>query len=55
LALVVEGHLTQAAGGDPFLAQTPLFLAMSPISALWNFDGDDFFGDVVAVHELLLW
>ena len=47
---VVQRHLAQAGGGDPLLALANFFGHGFPLDALGHFDGDDFFGDFVAVH-----
>src|SRR5690606_14398370 len=49
-----QGHLAQAGGGDPFLAQPDLGGDLAPLDASLHLGGDDLLGDFQATHARLL-
>ena len=52
--LGIQHHLAQAGGGGPFFAQAHFLGHRFPGDAFADLAGDDFFGDVVAVHKSFL-
>jgi len=47
----IESHLTKTACRGPFLRQPHLKRDIGPLQALGHLGGDDFFGNVIAIHE----